>query len=98
MNDIPDIPRTTIKIALALLKHRLGSLLGDETLEIVSDELVDLASEQVTAKFESIFGSREGATKLLDAGRRADECFRKECEDPDLRGAFSLSFGDLPSV
>lgn len=66
--------------------------------EIVSDELVDVAGEKVTANLESIFGSREGSTKLLEAGRRTDACFQEECEACDLRGAFSLSFGDLPSV
>ncbi len=93
-----DAPQTTVKIALAIVKHRLKKLVGDEAWELVGKEVVDAGGEQVTARLDAILGSREGATRLVEAGRKADACFQDRCHDPDLRGAISLSWGDLPSV
>jgi hypothetical protein len=87
-----------LKVALAILKYRIQKEFGDEALQLLSNELIDIGGQQVQAKFESIFGSQEGSKQLLDAARRADDCFQKRSEDPDLQGAFSLSFGDLPTV
>ena len=69
-----DAPHTALKIALAVAKHRVKKLVGDEAWELIGQEVVDAGGEQVTAKLDAIIGSREGATKLLEAGRKADEC------------------------
>ena len=87
-----------LKVALAMLKYRVQKELGDEALQLLSNELIDIGGEEVQAKIESIFGSQEGSKQLLGAARRTDACFQKRCDDADLRGAFSLSFGDLPTV
>src|SRR5919199_6717025 len=93
-----DAPHTALKIALAVAKHHVKKLVGDEAWELVGQEVVDAGGEQVTARLDAILGSREGAARLVEAGQKAGECFRQRCQDPDLLGAFSLSWGDLPSV
>jgi hypothetical protein len=90
------IAPTVFKIALALL---LKGILGEETArDIAADKFVELGGEKIATQLISLLNTDLGVMQLAEAGRRADEYFRSQCEDPDLRGTFSLSFGDLPSL
>jgi hypothetical protein len=65
-----DLPRVTLRLALALVKYHVENLVGDEALGIIANELVDIGGEKVTAKLDSILSSNEGAAKLSAAGKR----------------------------
>jgi len=92
------VPRTLLRIAVALLTHQLKQKIGPEALEIAATQLVEIGDEIIGAKLGDLIRSRESVTRLIAAGKRADECFRTECNDPALVEAISLSLGDLPSV
>jgi hypothetical protein len=87
-----------LKIGLALAKHHIKNVIGNEALEVVADALADVGGEKVQAKADSIFASKGGQKELLKAIRAADKSFRKKCPDKDLHGLFTMNYGDLPSV
>jgi hypothetical protein len=93
-----NLPDALLKIGLALAKHHIKNVIGDEALEVVADTLADVGGEKVQAKVDSIFASKEGQKELLKAAKAADEKFKKECKDNDLRQLSSMDYGNLPSV
>jgi hypothetical protein len=93
-----NLPDALLKIGLALAKHHIKNVIGDEALEVVANTLTDVGGEKVQAKVDSIFASKEGQKELLKAAKAADEIFKKECKDNDLRQLFSMEYGTLPSV
>lgn len=93
-----NLPDALLKIGLALAKHHIKNVIGDEALEVVADTLADVGGEKVQAKVDSIFASKEGEKELLKAAKNADEKFKKECQNGDLRQLFSMDYGSLPSV
>jgi hypothetical protein len=94
----PNLPDTLLKIGLALAKHHIKNVIGDEALEVVATTLTDVGGEKVQAKVDSIFASREGKKELLNAAKAADNKFQVKCKDNDLRSLFTMGYGDLPSV
>jgi hypothetical protein len=94
----PNLPNTLLKLGLALAKHHIKNVIGDEALEIAASTLTDVGGEKVQAKVDSIFASQEGQKELLKAAKNADESFQKKCKDNDLRSLFTMGYGDLPSV
>ncbi|HEY9708695.1 MAG TPA: hypothetical protein V6D48_10875 [Oculatellaceae cyanobacterium] len=93
-----DIGNNLLKLILALLKHQAKNILGEETLSVAAQTLVDIGGEKAQASIESMLGTHEVASKLLQAAKRADDCFHQKCDDQELRGAFTIPMGDLPSV
>lgn len=89
---------TMLKLGLALAKHQIKNVVGDETLEIAATVMTDIGGEKVQAKVDSILASKEGKKELLEAAKSADESFKEKCKDNDLRGLFTMGYGDLPSV
>ena len=49
-----------LKLGLALAKHHIKNVIGDEALEVVADTLADVGGEKVQAKVDSIFACKEG--------------------------------------
>jgi hypothetical protein len=94
----PNLPNTLLKLGLALAKHHIKNVIGDEALEIAASTLTDVGGEKVQAKVDSIFASQEGQKELLKAAKAADERFKEKCKDNDLRQLFTMDYGNLPSV
>lgn len=93
----PNLPNTLLKLGLALAKHHIKNVIGDEALEIAASTLTDVGGK-VQAKVDSIFASKEGQKELLEAAKAADERFKSKCKDNNLRQLFTMDYGDLPSV
>ena len=93
-----DVLNTLLKLGLALAKHHIKNVFGDEALEVVADTLADVGGEKVQAKVDSIFASKEGQKELLKAAKSADESFKEKCKDNDLRQLFTMDYSNLPSV
>lgn len=85
-----DLPKSVIKLIVALLKHQTENVLGKEA--------VDIVGEKIQGKIDVILNTNEGSRKLVDAALRADSFFREKCADKDLRDIFSMPMGDLPSI
>ena len=94
----PNLPNTLLKLGLALAKHHIKNVIGDEALEIAASTLTDVGGEKVQAKVDSIFASKEGQKELLKAAKTADYRFKEKCKDNNLRQLFTMDYGDLPSV
>lgn len=93
-----EIGNNLLKLILALLKHQVKKSVGEETLGIVAQTLVDIGGEKTQASIDSMLGTHEGIKKLLDVATKADACFREKCDDKDLLDAFTIPMGDLASV
>lgn len=93
-----DLPKSVIKLIIALLKHQAENVLGKDAIGIAGDALVDMGGEKIQGKIDAILNTNEGSQKLIDAALRADAYFREKCTDQDLRDAFTMPVGDLPSV
>lgn len=93
-----DAGNNLLKLTLALLKHQAKNIFGEDALGIAAETLVDIGGEKVQASLESLLGTQEGVSRLLEATRNAETCFQQKCEDVDLRAAFTMPMGDLPSV
>lgn len=94
----PNLPNMLLKLGIALAKHHIKNVIGDEALEIAASTLVDVGGEKVEAKIDSIFASKVGQKELLNAAQAADERFKEKCKDNDLHQLFMMDYGDLPSV
>lgn len=90
-----NLPNTLLKLGLALAKHHIKNVIGDEALEVVATTLTDVGGEKVQAKVDSIFASKEGKKELLKAAKAADKNFQEKCKDNDLRSLFTM--GAWPS-
>ena len=95
---MPELGKNLLKLTFALLKHQAKNIFGEEALGVAAETLVEVGGEKAQASLESLLGTQEGASKLLDAARKADDRFRELCKDPDLCDAFTIPMGDLPSV
>ncbi len=93
-----DLPKSIIKIIIALLKHQAENVLGKDAIGIAGNTLVDIGGEKIQGKIDAILNTNEGAQKLVDAALRADAYFREKCADKDLRDIFTMPMGDLPCV
>jgi hypothetical protein len=92
------LPKNIIKLTVALLKHQAELWLGEEAVGIAGDTLIDIGGEELQERIDKLIAGEEGAKELLAATQRADDYFQKNCRDETLKGALSLSFGDLPAV
>jgi len=93
-----DIGKNLLKLTFALLKHQAKNIFGEEALGVAADTLIDIGGEKAQANLESMLGTQEGASKLLEAAQKADQLFREKCTDQELHEAFTIPMGDLPSV
>ncbi len=94
----PELPKTTIKLISALLKHQAKLWLGEETVGIAAETFID---EDLQKRLDDWLVSDETAKKLLKASEQAQLYLQDEriCPDNDLRYLFrDINFGDLPSI
>jgi hypothetical protein len=87
-----------IRLLFAILKHQAKNFFGEDALGIAAETLVEIGGEKVKASLESLLGTQEGGSRLLEATRNAETCFQQKCDDVDIRTAFTMPMGDLPSV
>ena len=92
------LPKNIIKLTVALLKHQAELWLGEEAVGIAGKTLIEIGGEELQEKIDRLLEGEEGANELLAAAQRADDYFQKHCQDTTLKGALTLSYGDLPSV
>ena len=92
------LPKNILKLTVALLKHQAELWLGEEAVGIAGETLVEIGGEELQEKIDKLIAGEEGAKELLATAQRADDYFQKNCEDATLKGALSLSYGDLPAV
>jgi len=93
-----DIEKNLLKLTFAIIKHQVKKEFGEEAIGVASEMMVEIGGDKVQASLESVLGAKDGVAKLLVAAQKADEYFRSKCEDNDLRQAFTISMGNLPSV
>jgi len=92
------LPKNIIKLTAALLKHQAELWLGEEAVGIAGETLVEIGGDELQEKIKELIASNEGAKELLEAAKHADAYFQEHCSDLTLKGAMTLSFGDLPAV
>lgn len=83
---------------VALLRHQAENVLGKDAIGIAGDTLLDIGGEKVQGTIDAILNTNEGTQKLINAALHADSYFKEKCTDQDLRDAFTIPTGDLPSV
>jgi len=84
-----------VKIGTALLKHQVKKLVGDETLEVIGEELADIGGD----KLDAWLGERSTQEELEKAAQSAQTCFREKVTDNELQQwMISLPLGNLPKV
>ena len=94
-----DLPKTLIKLATALIKYYASKTLGEESLEILTEDLTDLLGESIVDKISAILDQGEKAGQLLSAFKEADECFINRINDQVLREAIiSAPFAGLQKL
>jgi len=88
-----------IKIMTALLKHQVAKVVGDETLEVIGEEIAAIGSDKVDEHLSTWLGDKKNASKIAQAAQHAHDCFREKIEDDELsQWMVSLPIGDLPKV
>ncbi len=94
----PDLPKTSVKFLIALLKNQAKLWLGEDAAGIAAQTFL---SEDLQKRLDDWLASDETAKKLLHASEQAQIYLQDErnCPDRDLRYLFrDVNFGDLPSV
>lgn len=95
---MPDLPKTTVKIITALLKHQAKLWLGEETVGIAAETFIDKDLQQ---RLDDWVDSDKSAKEIQRAVEQTQIYLQdpKNCPDKDIRHIFrDLTFGDLPSV
>jgi hypothetical protein len=88
-----------IKIMTALLKHQVKKVVGDETLEVLGEELAAIGGDKVDEHLTSWLGDKKNERELESAALYAHDCFQKRINDDELfQWMVSLPLGDLPKV
>jgi hypothetical protein len=95
---MPDFGKDLLQLTLALFKHQASLWLGEETIGIAGRTLIDMGGEKLQGSLDKMLATEDGQKEILKAVQRADAHFQEHCNDPDLRGAFTLSFGNLETV
>ncbi|MCC6569348.1 MAG: tetratricopeptide repeat protein, partial [Anaerolineales bacterium] len=88
-----NLPKTTVKFLIALLKHQAENLLGKDAAGILGDD--------VQEKIDDWLKSEKTEKDLLKSAQQAQIYLQDErnCPDKDLRYFFrDIGFGDLPAV
>ena len=94
-----DVPKAVVKLAVELVKHFAKQSLGEGAVNIISENLADLAGENVTEKLTAFFDQGEKLEKILAAFQGADTCFAQKCDDKLLRQMIhDKPFAGLPSL
>lgn len=92
-------PNAILNIIVALLKHQLKQAIGDEVIEIVTQEFADLGADELNKQIDSWLGIRDVQHELMRAAERADDCFRQASVDQDLvEWMVSLPLAKLPKL
>ncbi|MBV6393472.1 MAG: Photosystem I assembly protein Ycf3 [Anaerolineales bacterium] len=94
----PDLPKTSVKFLIALLKNQAKLWLGEDAAGIAAQTFL---SEDLQKRLDDWLASDESAKKLLNASQQAQIYLQDErnCPDRDLRYLFrDMDFGSLPSV
>jgi len=93
-----DLPKTTVKFLIALLKNQAKLWLGEDATGIAAQTFLD---EDLQKRLDDWLKSSETAQKLSKTAEQAQLYLQepRNCPDPDLRHFFrDLTFGDLPEV
>lgn len=88
-----DLPKTSVKFLIALLKHQAENLVGKDAAGILGDD--------VQSRLDDWLKADKTAKDLLHAAEQTQIYLQDElnCPDRDLRHLFrDISFGDLPTV
>lgn len=93
-----DLPINVLKLTMALLKHQSGIWLGDEFVGVASKTIIDIGGEKISQRLNKFLDDSDSAQQLIEAAKRAEDYFMQQCDDVDLKQAFSMSIGDLPSI
>ncbi|PIU90306.1 MAG: hypothetical protein COS63_03560, partial [Anaerolineae bacterium CG06_land_8_20_14_3_00_57_67] len=93
-----DLPKNAIKFLVALLKHQAEQWLGEEAIGIAGETLVEIGGDELQQRLDTWLTKEETHVQLLQAAQRAGQYFNQHCPDDELKQAFSLHFGNLPSV
>jgi len=90
---------SVVKLLVALLKQQLKNVLGDDGMSVLTQELAGLGGDVLNERMDALLGQSESQAQLLKAAQAAEDCFRRECQDADLRaGIRDLPLDDLPTV
>ncbi len=93
-----NLPKTTAKFLIALLKHQAKQWLGEGAATIAAETVLD---EDLQKRIDDWLKADETAAKLLKVSEQAQLYLQDEriCPDPDLRHVFrDITFGDVPAV
>lgn len=93
-----DLPKTTVKFLIALLKHQAKTWLGEDAAGLAAQTLLD---EDLQKRLDDWLNSEATAKQLLQAAEQAQRYLQdpRNCPDDDLRHLFrDLTFGDLSPV
>jgi len=83
----------------ALIKYGLEKAAGESGSRLLYTAITDLLGEYSIEKIASFFDQGEGARKILEVFKEADDCFRKEINDDHLIQAIgSKPFAGLPRL
>jgi len=84
-----------VKIGIALLKHQVKKLVGEETLGVISDELADIGGD----KLDSWLGDKSTIEEIEKAAETARDNFRGKVNDDEVeQWMVMLPVHNLPSV
>lgn len=83
------------KIMTALLKHQIKKMVGDETLEVISEEFAEIGVDRI----EQWLGERETQEKIEKAAVSAKDKFQKQVQDEEIEQWMEMMpIHNLPDV
>jgi len=97
-----DAPKLILRFSLAYLRYKAESIFGKDFLRVAAGEIPILAGQDLNFTIDKILYTSPGSEELLRAIKDADEYFRSKCISDglplELLQAFSMPWGDLPSI
>jgi hypothetical protein len=93
-----NLPKTTVKFLIALLKNQAKLWLGEDAAGIAAQTILD---EDIQTRLNDWLESDKTAKELLNVVEKAQLYLQdpNNCPDKDLRHLFrDMTFGDLPTV
>lgn len=95
---MPDLPKTTIRIITALLKHQATLVFGETASKEIADTLI---GEDLQKRLDDWLEADQNAKQLLEAAEQAHHYVQDphNCPDAELRQVFhGMRFDNLQSV
>jgi hypothetical protein len=93
--------KPAIHLLSALLKHQVKKLVGEEALQVLSDELFDQAQTVLDTQLEGWFEEPHVKRQIEAAVVSAEDCFLQACRAKDVilaQWAASLPLSGLPTL